>query len=268
MAVKTDVKSPLPQLQLAHEYMAIAALSRKREEVPVICFMDGICCSPLRLASCGLARRPRHGLWLGPRLSLQPPAGHGAVDTGHAGVRHRAEPRRGLHSGPAGARGAGLYGAHWMADHRAGGLGIWPGHSSCSLGSLPKMLRACLRPSARGLRSSYRACGSSFRSWIGSLQTCHLHLDLFNYLLNSMYVSFKAFLVSPNITQIYNRIICDSDRGHWLGHLTRWFGLSEVLSGPVSSHRSLASLATALLRCLCERCQRKGGLREAETPAT
>lgn len=40
-AVREDPSSCFPRLQLAHEYLGVAALSRKREDgVPVICFMD------------------------------------------------------------------------------------------------------------------------------------------------------------------------------------------------------------------------------------
>eukprot|EP00434_Breviolum_minutum_P011202 symbB.v1.2.009884.t1/scaffold639.1/size181572/5 len=43
-AVKEDPGSCFPRLQLAHEYLGVAALSKKREDgTPVICFMDGIC---------------------------------------------------------------------------------------------------------------------------------------------------------------------------------------------------------------------------------
>lgn len=40
-AVKEDPASCFPRLQLAHEYLGVAALSKKREDgTPVICFMD------------------------------------------------------------------------------------------------------------------------------------------------------------------------------------------------------------------------------------
>ena len=40
-AIKEDPGSCFPRLQLAHEYLGVAALSKKREDgTPVICFMD------------------------------------------------------------------------------------------------------------------------------------------------------------------------------------------------------------------------------------
>ncbi|CAK9091937.1 unnamed protein product [Durusdinium trenchii] len=44
LAIQADPQSSAGQVQVAHEYNAVAQLSAKREDgVPVICFMDGIC---------------------------------------------------------------------------------------------------------------------------------------------------------------------------------------------------------------------------------